>query len=338
VKPFESHDRSVASKDLDMATLNIIRYGKVSDAIAQGKASLKEQREYNTNHHGRAEILEVLPTLQHFEPQEQSWILLEPWLDLIMSSQGLMKTSVHRIRLPGAFLVQLLHASRLGLQMGHLSLDDMEDLAKHFPKQTTRGDSLEVLINSAKFFVRLDTCSLKDALIGSGQIKSVTDIWTRLATSARGMRGVKDLRKEDPSTPILIYLLPWRDDIRTELEYRVYCSPGGKLAAVSQYHWHSPWYHAAAARQEQETICQRLLDNCEVVHKNIMAHPEMTDVLRSRGFVFDVVEDPGTQTVKLIELNDFGALSGCGSCLFHSVKDAMLLYGFEKRVEVRVTA
>ena len=63
----------------------------------------------------------------------------------------------------------------------------------------------------------------------------------------------------------------------------------------------------------------------------------MTDHLKSRGFVFDVIEDPNTQDVQLIELNDFGAMTGCGACLFHWVRDAKLLYGLEEKAEVRVT-
>ena len=77
--------------------------------------------------------------------------------------------------------------------------------------------------------------------------------------------------------------------------------------------------------------------SCEQVHQRIMAHPAMTKGLKAREFVFDVVEDPADQSVRLIELNDFGALSGCGACLFHWIRDAKLLYGFEKGVEMRVT-
>lgn len=234
--------------------------------------------------------------------------------------------------------------------MGHLAKDNAEGLADVFPKTTIRGDDLEDLLRgNQRFFVRLDTCSLKDALVGEGYIKDVKDLWTRLATSARGMSGVGSLRDSDMSMPIYMYLFPWRADMRTELEYRVYCPPPlaegndpgksaeAKIAAISQYNWHTPWYHASADN-EHECIVQRLLKSCPVLFKNIMAHPAMIEhQLKSRGFVFDVIEDPLTQDVQLIELNDFGAMTGCGACLFHWVGDAKLLYGLVEKVEVRVT-
>ncbi len=151
--------------------------------------------------HKREEIESILPDLQHFAPDNQPWILLEPWLNLIMASQGLREVDVHRIRLPGSFLIQVIHASKVGLQMGRISEDDGEDLAEAFPRKTTGGSTLEDLIETKRFFVRLDTCSLKDAIIGKGPIQSVQDLWMRLATSARGMAGIRDLRSHDPSRP-----------------------------------------------------------------------------------------------------------------------------------------
>ena len=67
-----------------------------------------------------------------------------------------------------------------------------------------------------------------------------------------------------------------------------------------------------------------------------MGHPVMTEVLRKRGFVFDVYGDPRTQDVRLIELNDFGTMSGCGACLFHWIQDARVMYGVSEGIEVRV--
>ena len=89
--------------------------------------------------------------------------------------------------------------------------------------------------------------------------------------------------------------------------------------------------------EKREEITQRLIENCEQLYQRIMAHPATTEGFKARGFVFDVVEDPADQSVRLIELNDFRALSGCGACLFHWIRDAELLYGFEKGVEMRVT-
>ena len=72
--------------------------------------------------------------------------------------------------------------------MGRISEDDGEDLAEVFPELTTGGSNLENLIKTKRFFVRLDTCSLKDAIIGKGPVQSVQDLWMRLALRTRNDR------------------------------------------------------------------------------------------------------------------------------------------------------
>ena len=318
-----------------MASLNVIPYTNVEQALKEAEQGFRETRVYNTSFHTREEIAAVVPNVTHFAPEDQPWILLEPWLDLITSSRGLQECNIHRVLLPGAFLVQLIHTSEVGVRLGRISPDDAEDLADAFPKLTVRGENVEDLIEGQRFFVRLDTCSLKDAIIGNGPVKSARDLWTRLATSGRGMIGLKDLRKA--GRPVYVYLIPWDESMVTEREYRVYCPPdSGKIAAISQYKWHAPWIHAET-NEEHNNITKRLVNNCEKLHEKIMVHHAMTELLKSRGFVFDVVVDPVSQEVSLIELNDFGALTGCGACLFHWVRDARLLYGLEEKVEVRVT-
>lgn len=323
-----------------MITLKIIPFSKVERALAEKKQSLQEQVQcYNTNFHSEAEISAALPKIHHYPPEDQPWILFEPWSDLIMTSQRLSSSEVHRIELPKTFLNQATHASRLGLYMGRLSVSDTEDLADLFPVTTTEGLSVEDVLQRRRLFARLDTCSLKDALIGEGPIKDVRDIWTRLATSARAVAGIRDLRAHDDAKPIYLYLFPWKDEMKTEHEYRVFCAPEkGKISAISQYKWNAPWYHANRPKCEQEDIARRIFIRCRELHRRIMDHSAMTEDLNKRGFVFDVVEDPQNQSVQLIELNDFGAMSGCGACLFHWIKDARVVYGFEDWAEFRVAA
>ena len=53
------------------------------------------------------------------------------------------------------------------------------------------------------------------------------------------------------------------------------------------------------------------------------------DLLLKHGFSFDVaLERHGS--VQLVEINPFGALSGCGACLFNWVRDGRMLYGLEE--------
>jgi hypothetical protein len=58
--------------------------------------------------------------------------------------------------------------------------------------------------------------------------------------------------------------------------------------------------------------------------------------LRTEGFVFDIFQAANGE-MQLLEINPFGAMSGCGSCLFHWIEDADMLYGASQEVEVRLT-
>jgi hypothetical protein len=80
-------------------------------------------------------------------------------------------------------------------------------LGERFPKATTGGVLLKHLFAGGKrVFVRLDTCSLQDALAGKGPVGEVQGLWMRLTTSERGIDGVRTMRREDPLRPIYLYL------------------------------------------------------------------------------------------------------------------------------------
>lgn len=191
------------------------------------------------------------------------------------------------MELTGSSLVQIIHASNVGLYPEKISDGDAEDLAHAFPKTATRGGSVKGLIQQDKFSVQLGACSIKHSLVGKSPVKGVKDLWTRLAASARDMNAVEHLRKA--SMHIYMYLFPWSDDVRTELGFCVFCPPRtGTIAAISQCEWHAPWYHAPQIR-EHEKMAQRLLESCEKLHQRIMAHSAMTDCLQCIGFVFDVM-------------------------------------------------
>ncbi|KAL8762675.1 MAG: hypothetical protein Q9184_001382 [Pyrenodesmia sp. 2 TL-2023] len=230
--------------------------------------------------------------------------------------------------------------SYLAFFKGYLSGDpeDLQFLADTFPRTTTDDVEVEQLLEEGKYFARLDTCSLKDAMVGSGPLQDIDDLWKRLATSMRASAGVQALRAAGDQ-PVYLYLLRWNDKMSSKLEYRVFCAPGnGKITAISQYGWFDKWYHSEETQQRRNEIAKRVFENANIIHQRIMHHPAMTEGLRKRGFVFDILEDPDANNATcLIELNDFGAMSGCGSCLFHWIEDAKLLYGLEEAVTFRVT-
>lgn len=331
-----------------MTKFTIVSHKNVENAIQRAKEELRQDpKEYNTHHHSYEEISRILPDLVDRPLSSRPWLLLSPWLDLIKSSRGLDNEVVHCIELKGGFFPLLQETSKVALRMDHIPADDEEDLAVSFPKKTTAGLEIEDVIQKAPYFVRMDACSLKDAQIGGpGPVQSVRDLYTRLTTSQRGMMGVNDqidhLRSAGEPVRILMYLFPWDETMQANLEYRVFCPPssGGTerstkgIAAISQYRWHETWSHSKKTRAEQGEIAERLVKNCQQLYDQVIHH-DLT--IASRGFVFDVVENPDNQAVRLIELNEFGAQSGCGSCLYHWIEDARILYGREEGIEVRVS-
>lgn len=319
--------------------LNIVPFSSIEKAFQASDETLDEQQEYNTHTHTLEEISNALPHLKHHVPSAtQPFLPLKPWLDVIKSSQGLSDLDVHQIELPKSFTSQVLSASPVALIRGYISDCNAEDLAELFPRLTARSIEIEQLLRDGKYFARLNTCSLKDAIFGKGPVRDSQDLWTRLATSSRGAMGMRAMRDSLPEQPVYLFLIKWNDKMRTDLEYRVFCAPGGgEIAAVSQYKWHAPWYHAREGINSQREIAKRVFEGAKAIHRQIMAHQAMTEDLRESGFVFDIIEDPDNMhSVGLIELNVFGAMTGRGSCLFHWVRDAKSLYGLLEDVEFRI--
>ena len=82
--------------------------------------------------------------------------------------------------------------------------------------------------------MRLDTCSLEDALAGKAPVEEIEEIWMRLTISARGADRIRALQKEDPLRLTYVCLFLWNQTMRLELEQRVFRPPIGlEIAAVS---------------------------------------------------------------------------------------------------------
>ncbi|KAL8977822.1 MAG: hypothetical protein Q9205_006457, partial [Flavoplaca limonia] len=318
----------------------VIPFRNLEETFQTSDETSKEQQGYNTHFHTLEEISTVLPQLDHIAPSViQPFLPFMPWLDLIKSSQGLSDLDIHEIQLPKSFISRVLAASQVALIRGYVSDCYAEDLAELFPRRTTLGSDIETLLQEGRYFARLNTCSLKDAIIGKDSVRDSKDLWTRLATSIRGANGMRAMCDNFPDQPVSLFLIKWNDEMRTDLEYRVFCAPGcGRIAAISQYKWHAPWYHAREGVDRQKEIAKRVFEGAKALHRQIMTHEAMTDDLRRRGLVFDIIDDPDDgRSIRLVELNDFGAMTDCGSCLFHWLRDAKSLYGLLNGVEFRIT-
>ena len=147
---------------------------------------------------------------------------------------------------------------------------------------------------------------------------------------------------ESGSETIDITLLPFDARMDSKCEYRVYCCPTkGSITAVSQYCWHKPWIFKDRPTQTLEEVAEKIWAGIVVLRQQIMndlkSDDKLDEMLLKQGYTFDVLYDEEKDTSELVELNVFGARSGCGSCLFNWVDDLSLLYGEGNDVEFRVT-
>ena len=171
------------------------------------------------------------------------------------------------------------------------------------------------------------------------------------------VKGKESVREREKAR---VYLLPFRPEMDSRREWRVFCPPPaageevgsgvGRVVAVSQYSWHQPWQPAGQDVVEEgwrdmvKRTAERVLKGVTRVHGLLVEHAErlkreeerawVMERMVEEGFTFDVFDT--REEVQLVEVNPFGAMSGCGSCLFHWIRDAEVLYGRRKEVEFRV--
>lgn len=262
---------------------------------------------------------------------------------MICASQHIESGNIQPIGLPKRYCNDLIDAGRLWQLQGRISSATLKDLADGFPTRTTCDRNVKALFaESQEYFVQLDTCSLKDArslsrpedICGTEPVTSPQQLWQSIVTSHRGCSGIEDMLAA--CLDVYLLLFPWRADIANDgTEFRVfYTPPGNAVAAISQCHWHRPLKFPAGLDLTQEGNLQRVYTAIDDIQAQIVALESCAENLRRTGFTFDVLVL--REEAQLLELNSFGAMSGCGSCLFQWVKDARVLYGLESYVELSV--
>jgi len=248
----------------------------------------------------------------------------------------------------------------------------MEDLLARFPKQTSRAIKKEAVFHGQKeWFLRLDFCSTKDARGEDGTkytstVRTIEDALQRICASKRAIRALEDIVLKKAPGPARLLFIPHNKHMDTSREFRVFCPPLwtlsalssnhlreatpnqsrnnghtlGRITAISQYRWHSPYHRPSLATAQKDA--EKALADAKSIHSEILAHaatlPDQSVLqkMHTEGFVFDIFETTKGD-MQLLEINPFGAMSGCGSCLFHWIDDAPLLYGAREGVEVRLT-
>ncbi|KAF2872292.1 hypothetical protein BDV95DRAFT_569433 [Massariosphaeria phaeospora] len=166
---------------------------------------------------------------------------------------------------------------------------------------------------------------------------------------------------------IVVVLNRWNPRMMPAREFRVFVPPpaaargGGqgeadrtgdgesaalRIAAASQYRWCEAF--ALPPRWDAQRVAAFVCAGAQEILQQVAAHAarhvaasdsdaDLLGQIRRWGCVVDVVvmvsegdeDEWANAQVQLVELNPFGALSGCGSALFHWVRDARVLYGLE---------
>ena len=319
--------------------VNVVSFEDVRAAIEDASSEWTTTGKCNTNMHSHAEIAAVIPengfkhvypdlTIEHFSN----------WAPLILSSQGV--TEWHEFHLSALLLEQLIGTHTLWMGTRLIRQDIKDDLVDFFPRKTSQGTERDNVLNGRKWFLRLDFCSTKDGSLGTRPVISLDDLLTALYTSKRAVAELVDILADSHARPARLFLLPYDDRMDPTREFRVFCPPAReRITAISQYRWFAPFYVSDAL--EAGRTAERVWNGATQIHKQILEHADgllnsiVKEKLRSEGFVFDVFETERGE-VQLIEVNPFGAMSGCGSCLFHWIEDAKVIYGEREEVEVRI--
>jgi hypothetical protein len=262
------------------------------------------------------------------------------WLPLISQSQLIPPQLIHTFALTPTQGRLLLSATQASIHTRELNRIYAEELS----------DTVIPILSSLTFppkglFLRLDASSPKDGVGGTQPLESADEVVLRLTTSHRAMNAITKLVEGAQEIPM--YFLPFNDKMMTEKEFHVFCPPGeGNITAVSQYKWHARSIFASLVKDELELILWKVFGGIQYVHEEILEmvkkrSDELDELMLKQGFTFDVLWDGERERCELIELNSFGTRSGCGTCLFHWLRDGLVLYGknwrANREIEFRIS-
>lgn len=206
-------------------------------------------------------------------------------------------------------------ASLIGFTSGRRSLL-YEDELKEFDKIIA-----EHIAPDKTWFIRLNESSPKDGIHGCGPLTSAEQIVTSLVTSGRAHRALR--RSYEFNQNNILYIIPWRDDWKEELKFRVFVH-NSHVTAISQYVWCKD---VGLTDTNIRIITPAIVSEC---------NDEIIPRMELDSFVVDVIvvldegtsiDDDTTFHIELIEFNSFGKDLAAGSALFHWIHDEQILYG-----------
>lgn len=216
------------------------------------------------------------------------------------------------------------------------TLEDMSSLPK--AKETFKT----LFTNDNAWSMRLTDISPKDSPTRM-PVRSLRQLLTILSTSSRAQWELENRIRNNEE--INLYLRPWDEGMGKGVEFRVFVPPppppthhaAFHISAISQYSWHKP-LPPLGNMTVVGHLANLALDGAHKVLEDIVrtaAEAKTIEGLTEWGLSFDVVVKADGR-VQFVEANPFGVASETGSCLFHWIGDAAVLYGKNSCVEVRV--
>ncbi len=214
----------------------------------------------------------------------------------------------------------------------HISEVDEVDV-EMIARRITRSLPSTCFDGTKEWFVRLDSGSPKNGRGRAGPFKDVRQLLDSICTSQRAWNYLKRAHTMPGSTERL-HFLPWRAEIATRNEFRMFVPPSGRVRAISEYGSSGAWGDVDA--KELEDVVEKMLE-CHEKFRALMGAE-----LPTTGYTFDVHCIPSESgqgwIVEPMELNIFGAQNGAGSCLFNWVEEGgwQKMYGLGDELELRI--
>lgn len=250
----------------------------------------------------------------------------------------------HVFQIPAFLFEDLMRCHSSWFASGKIRQAVLDDVVEVW-ESCRAGEAVKHLFKDGReWFIRLDQVSPKDSPLINGPVQSIKEVIVKLASSMRAYGALKrekeDADRQGRSVAIKAVLNPWNKNMDPKLEFRCFVPPPAardskmtahklKFSAISQYRWWAPF--EALEGQDAQGFARIIHEGAERVLKMIVKHAEdelergILEMLIQYGFTFDVSLQKKND-VQLIELNPFGALSGCGGCLFNWIRDARALY------------
>ncbi|KAF3168577.1 hypothetical protein TWF225_011752 [Orbilia oligospora] len=327
----------------------------------------------NTNNHKYCEIPAQLQAMEQALDQSEYYRRLtetgyDLWKPILQRMQREAKemqeptspcNGGYEIILTPSLCRLLKSAADGGLLMGRIprSLEeDLEEqvlplLAPCFGRQS--GSS-----SGPKYFVRLNSCSPKDGTGEHGPFEEAWPILLSLCTSERVQKALRDLlehgiRGDNENSRNLkldayeiLHLNPWRDEISTLNEFRIFVPPNGKVRAISQYSIRSGgWADDSNKKYEKIKSLVPCMIECNTrfralvrgAGKELPKGGYVLDVhvrLLSQGAGNSAAQKRFEWSVEPIEINPFGAQLASGSGIFQWLTDWECMYGLSNDIVV----